>query len=163
MLANNFISDSELISASESELPKKPKFSAEKNSSYFLDAIHKQIQNLNLPEENGLKIYTSISPLRQIHAQKMIRAHLKKIEETKKIKLQASLINVDIKTGHIRALIGGSGYNQTQFNRPLSAKRQVGSLMKPFVYIAALENKDENGNPYNACLLYTSPSPRDRG
>ena len=42
--------------------------------------------------------------------------------------------------GEIMALVGGSNYNNSQYNRAISAKRQVGSTMKPFLYYTALEN-----------------------
>ncbi|MFC4770158.1 transglycosylase domain-containing protein [Effusibacillus consociatus] len=52
--------------------------------------------------------------------------------------LQASLIAIDPKTGHIKAMVGGRDFNQSPFNR-VTAKRQPGSAFKPFVYLAALE------------------------
>ena len=42
--------------------------------------------------------------------------------------------------GEILALVGGTDYNSSQFNRAISARRQVGSTMKPFLYYAALES-----------------------
>ncbi len=41
--------------------------------------------------------------------------------------------------GAVRALVGGVNYNNSQFNRAVSAKRQPGSAFKPFVYLAAIE------------------------
>ena len=42
--------------------------------------------------------------------------------------------------GEILALVGGTNYNTSQCNRAISAKRQVGSTMKPFLYYSALES-----------------------
>ena len=42
--------------------------------------------------------------------------------------------------GEILALVGGTNYHTSQFNRAINAKRQVGSTMKPFLYYTALEN-----------------------
>ena len=42
-------------------------------------------------------------------------------------------------TGAVRALVGGSNYAESQFNRAVAAKRQPGSAFKPFVYLTALE------------------------
>jgi penicillin-binding protein 1B len=53
--------------------------------------------------------------------------------------VQASLIAVDPKSGHILAMIGGRNYGASQFNRITQSKRQPGSIFKPFVYTAALE------------------------
>ena len=43
------------------------------------------------------------------------------------------------RTGEILAMVGGRSYNQSQYNRAISAKRQPGSVFKPFVYLAAFE------------------------
>jgi penicillin-binding protein 1A len=53
--------------------------------------------------------------------------------------LQAAAIFMDPKTGDIRALIGGRSYEDSEFNRAVSARRQPGSAFKPFVYAAAFE------------------------
>jgi penicillin-binding protein 1A len=42
--------------------------------------------------------------------------------------------------GAVRALVGGKNYNESQFDRAVSAKRQPGSAFKPFVYLTALEH-----------------------
>ncbi len=58
---------------------------------------------------------------------------------------QAALIAIDPRTGEILALVGGRSYNQSQFNRAISARRQPGSVFKPFVYLAAFERADQDG------------------
>jgi penicillin-binding protein 1B len=52
---------------------------------------------------------------------------------------QAALIALDPHTGEIKAMVGGSDYTATQYNRISEAFRQPGSVFKPFVYAAALE------------------------
>jgi penicillin-binding protein 1B len=52
---------------------------------------------------------------------------------------QAGLIALDPKTGEIKAMVGGTEYGATQYNRITRAFRQPGSVFKPFVYAAALE------------------------
>lgn len=58
---------------------------------------------------------------------------------------QAALVAVDPRTGEILAMVGGRAYNQSQFNRAVAAKRQPGSVFKPFVYLAAFEAMAEDG------------------
>ena len=58
---------------------------------------------------------------------------------------QAALIAVDPRTGEILALVGGRSYNQSQYNRAVSARRQPGSVFKPFVYLAAFERGRRDG------------------
>ncbi len=54
--------------------------------------------------------------------------------------VQVALIALDPKTGDILALIGGRNFKQSQFNRAVQAIRQPGSVFKPFVYTAAIDN-----------------------
>ena len=64
--------------------------------------------------------------------------------------VQASLIAVDPKTGHVLAMIGGRNYGLSQFNRITQSKRQPGSIFKPFVYAAALETAYYSSTPLTA-------------
>jgi penicillin-binding protein 1B len=66
---------------------------------------------------------------------------------------QAALIAVDPRTGDILAMVGGRSYNQSQFNRAVSANRQPGSVFKPFVYLAAFERAAEDGTPLSPATL----------
>ena len=52
---------------------------------------------------------------------------------------QAALIAVDPRSGEILAMVGGRSYNQSQYNRVIAARRQPGSIFKPFVFLAAFE------------------------
>ena len=53
--------------------------------------------------------------------------------------IQGALLAIDNRTGQIRAMVGGSGFSRSQFNRATQARRQVGSLFKPIVYTAAID------------------------
>lgn len=54
--------------------------------------------------------------------------------------LESALLSANPATGEIYAMVGGFDYRKSMFNRSFQAKRQVGSLFKPIVYAAALEN-----------------------
>jgi penicillin-binding protein 1A len=51
---------------------------------------------------------------------------------------QAAMVAMDV-DGSVRALVGGVDYQQSQFNRAVTARRQPGSTFKPFVYLAGME------------------------
>lgn len=53
--------------------------------------------------------------------------------------LQAALVAIGPQTGNLLAMVGGSDFRATPFNRATRARRQPGSAFKPFVYAAALE------------------------
>lgn len=71
-------------------------------------------------------------------------------------KPQGALIAIDPATGDVRALVGGSGWAKTQFNRAIQAKRQPGSAFKPIVYAAALEGGwTQTSHVWDAPMSYT--------
>src|SRR5947209_13105679 len=59
---------------------------------------------------------------------------------------QVALVALDPRTGEIKAVIGGRDYGQSQLNHAL-ARRQPGSVFKPFVYAAAFDNAVDNVQP----------------
>ena len=105
---------------------------------YYQDAVIKELQNIkNIPvsllKTGGLKIYTSLD----FEAQKTLEESVNKHVYND---MQASGIIMDPKNGEVKALLGGKNYNESEFNRALYSKRQVGSTMKPYLYYTALEN-----------------------
>jgi penicillin-binding protein 1A len=62
-----------------------------------------------------------------------------KVALQQRTEVQGALVAVDVKTGAVRAMVGGSDFERTKFNRATQAMRQVGSAFKPFVYAAAIE------------------------
>jgi penicillin-binding protein 1A len=55
-------------------------------------------------------------------------------------KVNGAIVAMDPYTGKVLAMVGGYGYDGSEFNRAMQAKRQPGSAFKPFVYLAALDN-----------------------
>ena len=55
-------------------------------------------------------------------------------------RLQGAFMARDVKSGAVRVLIGGRGFDESKFNRATQAKRQPGSSFKPYVWMAALQN-----------------------
>lgn len=107
---------------------------------YYQDAVINELKNIkNIPssflETKGLKIYTTLNMDYQIILDQSVTDNLKDNNE-----IQISSIIMDPNTGAILALTGGRDYKESQYNRAISAKRQVGSTIKPFLYYAALEN-----------------------
>jgi penicillin-binding protein 1B len=107
----------------------------------------------------GLQIYTAIDLGAQDAATKQLEAGLRALEKGHSrlrrtdSPLQGVMIHVDVPTGEIRALVGGRNYDQSQFNRALNARRLVGSLIKPIVYLTAFEPSLSNQNITPATLV----------
>ncbi|MEZ5417820.1 MAG: penicillin-binding transpeptidase domain-containing protein, partial [Vicinamibacterales bacterium] len=79
-----------------------------------------------------------------------VRSGLAAIDQTlarrrRQVRPQAARVAVDPRTGDVLALVGGRAYNQSQFNRVTSARRQPGSVFKPFVYLAAFDRAAKEG------------------
>lgn len=90
----------------------------------------------------GLRIETTLDVHLQRLAETAVRDGVRRIVDERVVSAerpQVALIAVDPRTGDIRALVGGRSYRDSQFNRAARAHRQPGSVIKPFVYLAALE------------------------
>ncbi len=106
---------------------------------YYQDAVLKELDTLSgiptsLLDSGSLKIYTTLDMGAQAKLEESILSQVSDSE------MQVASILVDPDSGAVRALTGGMNYVESQFNRAIQSKRQVGSTMKPFLYYAALEN-----------------------
>ncbi|MDF5310586.1 penicillin-binding protein 1B [Vibrio parahaemolyticus] len=93
--------------------------------------------------ETGLRVFTSLDPVSQ---SKMEQAIAKKIPDLAKRggkELEAAAVAVDRHSGEIRAMVGGKRVGYEGFNRALNASRPIGSLVKPAIYLTALEQPDK--------------------
>ncbi len=112
----------------------------------FLDYVRRELNQRYKPDDlktAGLKIITTLDPLAQIAADNAFASQLQALRKGKNKELQGALISAEPQTGAVVALIG-SGSEFTGFNRALDAKRQVGSLLKPFIYLLALQSHEYN-------------------
>src|SRR5688500_11534762 len=82
------------------------------------------------------KVHTTFDPAMPDAAEAAVRDGLRRLRIPG---LQAALVALDPATGNIYAMVGGSDYAATPYNRALKSRRQPGSAFKPFVYAAALE------------------------
>lgn len=111
----------------------------------FMDKVREELREQYDPDtlnSLGLRIFTTIQPRRQERIQAAVSATLARIEQDRGLStgsLQAAALIADSQTGEITAMVGGRQGRVDGFNRALSAERPVGSLIKPVVYLAALE------------------------
>lgn len=156
-----FITKEEALKAGQQPLPSAPAALATETAPYYLDAVRKQLEQLQIPPE-GMKIYTGLDLEAQQIAQDSLQSHLEKLETTNKHimdlkskgnSLEGIVLLADNKTGLVSVVVGGRNYRFTQFNRAIDGHRQIGSIMKPFVYLTALENSSPQGEPYTPTTL----------
>ena len=164
MLNQKKITQQEYDAAMAAKLPAQPfrQRSGLASIPYYVDRVLQEMASdygIKDVKGRGLQIYTAIDLNAQDTASRTIEAGLSALEKgSRRLRrpgqpLQGVIINVDVPTGEIRALIGGRNYDINQFNRALSAKRQIGSLVKPFVYATAFEPSLSNQNITPATLV----------
>jgi penicillin-binding protein 1A len=139
MLDNGFITRQEYERAKGEPLPTKP-FFRKFEAPYFVESLRQQLEDRYSDLYTaGYKINSTIDFTMQKTAEEAVTNGIKALDQRAKRGVQAALIAIDLRDGHIKALVGGNDFWETQFNRVTMAVRQPGSAFKPFVYAAALE------------------------
>ena len=105
---------------------------------YFLDHVAAELRR-RFPElDSDIVVTTTLQPGAQQAAEAAVKQVLSREDAAARGARQAALIAYD-PTGGITAMVGGTSYRMSQFNRTTQARRQPGSAFKPFVYLAAIE------------------------
>ncbi len=119
----------------------------------FVDLVRRQLSRVYREEDlktEGLRIFTTLSPSDQEKAQKSVTQGLNRLHDRGlSASLQAALVLADAGSGEVRAMVGDREPGRPGFNRALNARRQIGSVIKPLVYLLALEHQ----NDYNLLTL----------
>ena len=113
----------------------------------FLDLVKRQLREDYREEdltEEGLRIFTSFDPILQLKAEEALTESLKRLAGRKGVdEVQAGMVVTNPETGEIQALIGSRQPRFAGFNRALDAVRPIGSLVKPAIYLSALERPSQ--------------------
>jgi penicillin-binding protein 1B len=99
----------------------------------------------------GLAVYTSLDPRAQAAAERSLARHLNRLDAASRVRdahLEGAVIVAEPNSGDVVAVVGGREVGADGFNRALDAHRPIGSLVKPAVYLAALES-----GRYNAATM----------
>ena len=119
------------------------------NTTYpaFLDMVKRQLRQDYRDEdltEEGLRIFTSLDPILQFKAEKAMAETLKRLGGRKGIdEVESAMVVTNPQTGEVQALLGSRQPRFAGFNRALDAQRPIGSLVKPAVYLTALEKPSQ--------------------
>lgn len=170
MLKLDMINPEAYRNALEESIPSSAPVQQERFAPYFVDYVRQQLVERYAPDvltSEGLRIFTTMDTQYQRAAETDLSKGLRGLEaayphlrrDDPSAMLQGTLIAVQPQTGQIKAMVGGRNYSVSQFNRAVQARRQPGSLFKPFVYAAALaEAVTPEGSPYTpATLIEDSP------
>lgn len=120
----------------------------------YLDFVRRTLRrdyhNEDLTKQ-GLRIYTSLEPRAQDQAELALEKELARLDHARKYpdaKLEGAVVVTSSQSGDVIAIVGSRNVGYDGFNRALDARRQIGSLVKPFVYLTALET-----GRYNAATV----------
>lgn len=110
----------------------------------FVELVKRQLKD-QYPDEaltnEGLRIFTTLSPRAQEMLESRVLADLPELEKLRKLKagtLEAAGVITSVEGGEVQAILGGRQIRYAGFNRALDSRRSIGSLAKPFVFLAAL-------------------------
>ena len=119
---------------------------------YFVDHLLREIEGgvgEDIPE--GARVYSTLDTRAQQIVTQVLQQGLAKLEKRYpslaegESPLQGAAVVLDVKHGHVLAMVGGRDYRMSQFNRAVQARRSAGSLFKPFVYLAGFEAARDQG------------------
>jgi penicillin-binding protein 1B len=113
----------------------------------FIDLVRRQLALVYREEDlktEGLQIHTTLSPSDQEKAQKSVIRELGRLQQRGlSASLQAAMVLADAGSGEVRAMVGDRDPARAGFNRALNARRQIGSVIKPLVFLLALEHETD--------------------
>ena len=120
----------------------------------YLDLVRRTLRR-DYPEkeltEAGLRVYTSLQPRVQELAETSLDAQLQALDKRhhrRDAKLEGAVVVTSPQSGDVLAVVGARDVDFDGFNRALDARRSIGSLIKPFIYLTALET-----GRYNAATV----------
>jgi penicillin-binding protein 1B len=160
MVETGQISQTEADAALTQPIRLSPPSTVANKAPYFTDFVKaellRQLKGRMTEEEvteAGFRVYTTLDLSLNSAGQGAVARSISGLEKNMKLgpadRLEGALASVDHNTGYIRALIGGRSYAESNFNRILNMRRQVGSTFKPIVYLAAFQKgRDPKGVPY---------------
>jgi penicillin-binding protein 1B len=120
----------------------------------YLDFVRRTLRRDYRDEdltEAGLRIYTSLDPRAQDEAERALDHELTRLDKLHKhpeAGLEGAVVITSPQSGDVIAIVGGRDVGYDGFDRALDARRSMGSLVKPFIYLTALES-----GRYNAATV----------
>lgn len=113
----------------------------------FLDLVKRQLREDYRDEdltEEGLRIFTSFDPILQMKSESAMSETFKRLSGRKGVDdVEAAMVVTNPETGEVQALIGSRKAGYAGFNRAIDAVRPIGSLVKPSIYLTALERPSQ--------------------
>lgn len=142
-----FIESDDARKAYQQVLLWKPQKKQATENAYFVQHVKNYIEQKyghTLLTTGGLSVHTTLDPSLQKTARRAIKKGIKawtirhQFSSNLPEPPQAALVAMEVGSGRLKAIIGGTNFSESQFNRATQALRQPGSAFKPIIYAAAL-------------------------
>lgn len=137
---------------------------------YYLSQVETELARLRLPpslEDDACQIDLGIDPWLQARLGSLLDTRLDELQHREGAdadhRLEGAVVALDPRSGAILAAVGGRDYSVSQFNRAFLAQRQIGSLVKPFVYLGAMGGVGTRPQVTPLSLLADTPLTVRRG
>lgn len=140
------ISESDLIKAQSEPVIVVKKQQDKRVAPFYVDTLRRLLPDGELIVYSGLTLQECGEQAVSLGLEELTN----KFPSLKRKELQAALVALDSKSGLVRSYVGGKDYRTNQFDRVFDGKRQIGSTIKPFIYLGAL---DKNLNNYKVATL----------
>ncbi|MDP9360773.1 MAG: PBP1A family penicillin-binding protein [Acidobacteriota bacterium] len=148
MKEQGYITDTEYEQAIAAPLTTARFPKTSRSAPFFVDLVLKQLKE-TYPETQlrteGLRVFTTLDTIMQRSAEQALDSGIESLNKRypylrkSPTPLEGVILTIQPGTGYVKALVGGRNYSKTQFNRAIQARRQPGSLFKPFVYATAMD------------------------
>ncbi|MCQ4289108.1 penicillin-binding protein 1B [Pseudomonas stutzeri] len=148
----DLLAEQQVLTSEEAEAARKAPLGVTQrgslaDSSYpaFLDLVKRQLREDYRDEdltEEGLRVFTSFDPILQMKAERAMSETLKRLGKAAE-GVEGAMLVTNPETGELQAMLGGRQPGFAGFNRALDASRPIGSLIKPAIYLAALEKPSQ--------------------
>ncbi len=158
MRENGYISEHDYAEAAAAPLNVSRGGGESLDAPYFVDIVNDELQERFTDHDfqsRSYRVYTTLDLNLQQAAAEAVRLGMQEVDAQIRARYrkgatdipeaQTALVALDPRTGEVKALVGGRNYGMSQLNRAL-AKRQPGSVFKPFVYAAALNTAVDGGS-----------------
>jgi penicillin-binding protein 1B len=151
---------SQQAAAASAEPIERPQGRAAPPEAYFMEDVRRELDDDGLDPARlafGSEVFTTLDYRLQRIASAGVDAAGRRLDRGRagEHTVQIAVVAIDPHDGAIRALVGGRDFLESQLDRATRARRQVGSLFKPFVYLAAIADRKSGITP--ATILMDEP------
>jgi len=142
MYDEGYITEKAYRKARKASLGMAPYVPRTRHAPYFVDYILASIEDqypVGVLSRGGYRIFTTLDMQAQLAAKNILAREIRNLDSGG-VPLEGAVVIMNPQNGAIMAMVGGKDYADSQFNRAVQMRRQIGSLVKPYVYYTALQN-----------------------